>query len=327
MRMSSVSALLLAWLFVCSPLAHADNANAQRVAAELSNSPVYIDPLIDDAAADTALILSRLTDKDEIVVVILPDNTAVKPDQFAQEIAQNLPVPRTIALVVGTTSIVQAAAWPPQTVASDLMRRSANVARDPTDRMVTFIRTVHTWQENNPRPVPPSPPKEPTDYGEVFAIGGGSILVIAALTGAAWTLSRRNARRQELYGAPRRYRRALKTILRYRDSLGARSKIGQDLTMICQGAVRYFRGNSSEDAAILHLHLKKLAQVLQGYSDIRRQPNDYSNADELMCEGESSIHEFRQFVNDVVRKGAVVKTGDFTLNTASLRDARNSTNL
>lgn len=316
---------MLASIFlIFVPIACADTL-AQKIAAQVEASPVYIDSSIADAAGDTQHILSRLKPDDGIVVVILAENAVPDPAEFANELMQALATPRTIALTVGQTTTVQSAEWPSQIVASDIMRRSLNVSTNPVDTMLTFVREVHGWQDRNPKPVPPAPPAEPTDPATyILPIGGVAILAVG-IGGTALLIKRRNARMLELYGAPRRYRRALSRILKYRDKYGADTAIGRDLTSICQGAVKYFRGQTRDDAPILHQHLKNVAKVMQGYDEVRTSSGDYRNAGELTKNGESTIHEFNEFVSEVVRKGNAIKAGDFELNLATLRDARNST--
>jgi len=323
MKALLVAAVLALALPVSSPSpAHADTL-AQQVADELRKAPVYIDASIQGADNDKARLLGRLVINDQILVVILPASATANLSGFAESLTALVQMPRTIAIAVGSTSIATIANgsdWPPETVTSDLMRRSTNVSVDITDRMATFIGAVHTWQKDHPKPTAPSQ----TDLGSKGGTWLYLLLGVAAASGGLFVLKRRNLRNEELYGAPRRYRRALRAILKYRDKLDSDSSAARDLTAICKGAVKYFRGNSRDDAALLHTYLTKVAEAAEDYYGISLDPGAYTGGRDLMEEHETAIGEFKDFVDDVVRKGNVVRANESALNLAILRDARNN---
>lgn len=324
MRTLLLSAFALLALFLMSPFALAETLE-QRVAHELSGSQVYIDPSIPDSAAKAARLSQRLKADDQIVIAILPGG-ASNPDSFARQLSVLMP-DKTVTVAVGQTTVAIAGAnWPDQVTADSILDQDTHVASDVTDRLVRFVTDIHAWQDQHPKPLPPAPPKPPADLSGLWEGVGGTAAVVAIVGGGAFVVKRRNARMKELYGAPRRYRGALKKILSYRDTFGRNSEVGRMLTEICELSVKYFRCNNKEDAAILHYFLRtNLPEFLRDYRQACE--SEYIQDRDILESSKDALGAFREFVGDIVRKNAVINTDNLKRNMEILRDARNSTTL
>lgn len=291
----------------------------QSVAQELQSSRVFVDPDIPESTDTARQLIGSIRDGDQLAVVILEDHGEVDASSFARALA--LQMPDTAIAVIDSNSygVVSNSSWPNQIVAEDILKKSANVTQNPKDTLAFFIQRVHRWQDDNPKPVPPAPPVPP-NHTPIY-LGGGAVVLAGVGAAGYFIIKRRNKRSMELYGAPRQYRRTLKKILSYRDKFGRDSETGAIITKICELSVRYFQGESTDDAAILHHHLQKnVPEFLKNFwaskqTGISRE--DYQN-------GLDALREFLDFTRDINRKGVAIKTDDLNRTAAALKDARNS---
>lgn len=102
----------------------------------------------------------------------------------------------TTAIVASGNDVIVAAndGWLDQVTADEILVRAKNITQDRIDTVIVFIRSVHTWQDQHPRPVPPPPPAAPFNWTPLL-IGGGITIVVLFF---AWLVFRRNRRYQDL---------------------------------------------------------------------------------------------------------------------------------
>lgn len=170
--------LLLLGMMVWSLVSCADS-NADH-------NMVYVDGGYPGADAVSSRILNQLRPDDRISVQVLTGTYSMPIE----------PGTTNVTTVASTKDIIVAAndGWLDQVTAEELLMRAKNITQDRIDTVIVFIRSVHTWQDQHPRPVPPPPPAAPINWTP-WLIAGAIALVVGLFI---WLVLRRHRRYQNL---------------------------------------------------------------------------------------------------------------------------------
>lgn len=155
---------ILVMAFMAAPVAHADG-----------ESPVWVSYNLPGAAALQARLEHQVRPGDGIVVHFLfDDDMPIPPHTIVITAAAGRNVSERVSVLADD-------GWMDQVTADDLLQRAKNVAVDPVDQVITFIRSVHAWQEKNPRPAPPTPPGPPNYSWLWWTVGIAGAALLAWL--------------------------------------------------------------------------------------------------------------------------------------------------
>jgi hypothetical protein len=145
--------------------------------APADDGPVFVSPDFPAPSATAARISGQLRPGDGIVVHVVRGEDPSIP-------ANTIVITHVIGLGV---TVVSGDGWMSQVTAEDLLQRVRNVTVDPIDEVVMLIRSIHAWQDKNPRPVPSGPPPPPPNYSWLWwAAGGLGIAILVWLI--AWRI-------------------------------------------------------------------------------------------------------------------------------------------
>lgn len=315
--------IFVAWLLFAAPAA-ADTPS-DEIAQELQSTSVYVDPSIEDAAAIKAKLTRRIREDDGLVVAILAADTSSSAETVAQQIASLLTEPSTVVVTFAQSGAVAATDWPDQVTADDIMIRSSSVTQNPVDRMLTFVTKVHDWQEDNPRPLPPSPPVVQDNTG-IYVGTGAAAGVAIALGAAGWIIVRRNRGFSRVYSAPSKYRKELSQLASFADKhRAANHELADTLDQLCKDASHLFRNRSEVgDKELISRHLANAVKVMSTYDTVNQNPRYYNGSAALLREGEESIADLATFILDVARGENSDTINNYKVNVAIVNDARNS---
>lgn len=331
LRFALPTAIVLMSCVVASP-AYAEDDSVEQAIEELGSSNVYIEPGTPGTTDQTESSLqSKLQSDDGIILVMIPESD--EPiTQIAKEIDDATGNDSIIGLAVGNDVLGYSTALP-DGVAADLMQRADNVSTSTVEALVTFTRTTHTYEAQNPDVFDPPPPPGAAPAEDGLAIWPfvllGVLLVVAIVAAFIVAAGRRQSSDVvRLKKSPDQVKSELQSILNLRVSVQdqelrhAITQVVSDTESFFRRSVRSSGHDTEQDAEVYLRHLRGLSDVLKRYIDIQENPRFYDEPRQLLRSGAAAVDSFGEFVLESIKRDSVTQLTRYKVDTDILKATR-----
>jgi hypothetical protein len=301
--------------------------DVNEIAKALKDSPVYIASGVEGTNQDTASQLaSQLNGRDNLLLVMLPDNSDSNPADIARAIDKATGHKYIVGLSVGSEWLTAASTIMPDEVARDLMQRAVDTGTNPVERLGTFARNVHEWQADNPNE--PASKKKDDDNGSFLLTGllfliTGFCLVVVFLIRRQYPSAEQEVKLKASPGNVRDILRRIQDLAPKIDDQRMRNVVIEAIT----DTEAYFKrstGSSSlgRDTDTFVNHLNSVEKVLARYVDVQGFPRYYDNPQALMDKGFEAVKAFNDFVLQSIKDGRKSDLTQFNVDTDILSAQR-----
>lgn len=297
-----------------------------EIAKALKDSPVYIASGVEGTNQDTAgQLASQLNGRDNLVLVMLPDNGDSDPGATAKAIDKATGHKYIVGLSAGS-ELTAASTIMPDEVARDLMQRAVDTGTNPAERLGTFVRNVHEWQGDNPNE--PASKKKDEDSGSFLLTGilfliAGFCLVVVFLIRRQYPHAEQEVKLRASPGNVRDILRRIQDLVPEINDRRMRDVVIEAIT----DTEAYFKRSTdssslSRDTDTFVNHLNSVAKVLARYIDVQGFPRYYDDPQALMNKGFEAVKAFNDFVLQSIKDGRKSDLTQFNVDTDILSAQR-----